>query len=417
MVISKATKAILDWAECPVALTFPYAAALTAVRAGGKHFIETEVLHALAHARQRLPPSADETTAFTRKFLDVVLDKYDNKYDYLSYTALPLLEQVRLSAEGPERAVVLQHIHDVTVCSLVGDAMRFELRQLEGGTSFLTQLLPDSDLIERRLGFALRSLKPSLQRLGFDDDDESAPIEQRASRAIAFCAGQSLAHSPFILEVSMQPVYVVHDEYLFLRILQTLDTTFVSVSTLLRNALTLFDSAPLRSIGFIRASDQILQEGLRHFHTLSTMQREAFSVFREFTSGASAIQSVNYKVMESLCSRPDAQRLESLAYSSVPTVQAQIRQGGVSLDDKLRALRERPHADPVVLEGFIQSLGALGETMTRWRHSHYGIAKKYLADVSGAGTGNTEGTPYLKQVKDIEVFPSISMAHNVQGNS
>ncbi|MBK3018741.1 hypothetical protein FKK32_29910 [Klebsiella pneumoniae] len=82
MVISKATKAILDWAECPVALTFPYAAALTAVRAGGKHFIETEVLHALAHARQRLPPSADETTAFTRKFLDVVLDKYDNKYDY-----------------------------------------------------------------------------------------------------------------------------------------------------------------------------------------------------------------------------------------------------------------------------------------------------------------------------------------------
>lgn len=414
MLISKTTKALLDWAESPVAATFPYGAALAAVRLRGKHFITSEVLEALVHARQQLNAAVGGPDPFLKKFLNVILDKYDNQYNYLSYTALTLLEHVRLSAEGPAHRRLLQHIHDVTVCSLIGDAMRFELRRLDGATSYLSDMLPSHDLIERRLAFALRSLAPSLERLGFDELDADESISARVERVVDFCGSQSLAHSQFMLDVSMQPVYVVHDEYLFIRILQTLDTTFVSVATLLRDALQVFDEAPLKSIPFICAGDAVLQEGLRHFHTLSTMQREAFATFREFTTGASAIQSVNYKVMETLCSRPGSERLESLAYGSVPALQEQLRAGGTSLNDKLHALRLNPHADPAVVQALVEALRALGDTLTRWRHSHYGIARKYLGEAA-TGTGYTEGTPYLKMVKDLQVFPAISPFDNAQG--
>ena len=157
---------------------------------------------------------------------------------------------------------------------------------------------------------------------------------------------------------------------------------------------------------FILAGNAILDEGLKHFLTLATMQKESFCTFREFTTGASAIQSVNYKTMESLCRNPDKERLEGLAYSSVPRLQKSLRNGGDSIDDRFARLRVEPGTDPRLLKAIDSAMCALSETMTRWRHSHYGIAKKYLGE--GSGTGYTEGTPYLKSVKDLAVFTTVS---------
>jgi tryptophan 2,3-dioxygenase len=404
---SKAVRSLLNWAEKPVPAAFPYSTTVGEVRRRGKHFVDQTVLEALAHTRRCAVAKAPfgQVDPFLEKFLDVVLDKYDDKYNYLTYTALPLLESVRPAVADDADPVLAQHVHDVTVCSIISDALRFELNQLEGGETFLPELPPDADLIERRLKFALRSIEPSLIRLGFDVPAESASVRQHSEKVLQFCGAQQFAHSRFILDVSMMPVYVVHDEYLFIRILQALDATFSSVCGLLRQAIRAFDDAPRRVPQFILAANAILDEGLKHFLTLSTMQKESFATFREFTTGASAIQSVNYKTMESLCRHPDKERLEGLAYSSVPGLQKTLREGGESIDDKFAQLRQTSGAERTLLKAIDSAMCALSETMTRWRHSHYGIAKKYLGD--GSGTGYTEGTPYLKSIKDLAVFTTV----------
>lgn len=406
---SKAVKSLLNWAEKPVPAAFPYSATVGEVRRHGKHFVDRMVLEALDHTRRCAVAKAPFglVDPFLEKFLDVVLDKYDDKYNYLTYTALPLLEYVRPPVADDADPSLVQHVHDVTVCSIIGDALRFELNQLEGGETFLPELPPDAELVERRLKFALRSIEPSLARLGFDMPDESVSVRQHSERALRFCSSQQLAHSQFILDVSMMPVYVAHDEHLFIRILQALDATFVSVCGLLRRAIRAFDEEPKAVPRFILAGNSILDEGLKHFLTLATMQKESFCTFREFTTGASAIQSVNYKTMESLCRNPDEERLEGLAYSSVPGLQKSLRNGGESIDGKFALLRTDPEIDSQLLIAIDAAMCALSETMTRWRHSHYGIAKKYLGE-AGSGTGYTEGTPYLKSVKDLAVFTTVS---------
>lgn len=406
MLISETTQALQEWAERPVAQRFPYAPTLNALRRRGKHFMAAELLAALAQARRQWLASHEASPElFLGKFLDVVLDKYDGRYDYLSYTALPLLEHGRTQAGDEADPALILQVHDSALCSLIGDAIRFELRRLHGDTGYLREMPPDRELLERRIGFALRSLEPALRRLGYPGEREPEALPLTAARVVRFCANLPLAHSPFVLDVSMQPVYVAHDEHLFLRILQALDSSFISVCELLTQALRLFDGAPQRSVPFIRAAETLLDEGLRHFHTLSTMQRESFRCFREFTTGASAIQSLNYKRMESLCSRPADERLDSPAYDAVPLLQQALRQGGASLDDKLAALRRQPGAHAAAIPVVEEAMQRLGVTLTRWRHSHYGIAKKYLGD--STGTGYTEGTPYLKKVKDLQVFRSL----------
>lgn len=397
---------LLDWVENPCPVTFPYGKVLQAVRRQGKHFIDTNVLAALEQARCTLARTQTTDHALLNKFLDVVLDKYDNKYNYLSYIGLPLLEHEHADLTDTASVQLSQHVHDVTVAALIGDALRFELECLSGEEGYLSAMRPDAKLLERRLSCALRSIEPSLLRLGFGAIDEDTPSSRNAELIVRFCSRQPLAHPPFVLDISMMPVYVVHDEHLFIRILQALDATFVSVSGLLRCALRACDEQPPLAANYILAGNSILQEGLKHFLTLSTMQKEAFSAFREFTTGASAIQSVNYKIMESLCRNPEPERLDSVAYASVPTLQQQLRAGHVSLDEKLIELRCRSDVASQTLVDIEAAMLALSETLTRWRHAHYGIAKKYIGD--GTGTGYTAGTPYLKMVKDLPVFTTVT---------
>ena len=378
------------------------------VRRRGKHFMDDAVLQALnqarlTHAAHRSTSTSDELLS---KFFDVVLDKVDHTYDYLTYTALPILQHSRPELSDEPHPSRLQHAHDAAICSIIADALDFEQRVLAGGVSYLPNMRPDIEMVERRTRFALRSIEPALRRLGHFTSDET-PLGPRVGEVVDFCRQQALAHSPFILNVSMMPVYIVHDEYLFLRILQSLDATFASVATLLKSAIRSFDAAPQQVATLIQIATVMLQEGLKHFQTLSTMQKESFSTFREFTTGASAIQSVNYKITESLCRKPDRERLDSLAYSSVPELQKDLQSGGEALDDKLIELRRNPSAGPELLRAVENAMRGLSEIMIRWRHSHFGIAKKYLGDETG--TGSSDGLPYLKKGKDIPVFNSLSV--------
>ena len=105
---------------------------------------------------------------------------------------------------------------------------------------------------------------------------------------------------------------------------------------------------------------------------VATMRAEHFLAFREFTDGASAIQSRNYKLVESLCSRPSDARLDSPAYQSVPEVRERVLAGQPALDDA-------EHDDAVGDDGFESALA-------HWRNSHYKLAMKMLGERAAPAT-------------------------------
>lgn len=394
---------------------FPYSAVVDAYHAGGKHFVPAPLLDALDETRRRLghpdlTSGADPRVQLGR-FLDTALDKRDGRYDYPTYLALSLLE---LPVPEPPRrdTTCAERRVDRLLAALVCDALAFELAAADGHTGLLPELRPGAALSRKRCRHGLRAAGPALARLGITagtgavraagPDPEADPVGAAREAVTAALALQdrSLGRQ---LELTMLPVYVVHDEYLFVRVLQSFETTFSLIGVLLRaaaTALTEGDAEP--ATAWILRARQAQAEAAPLFSLLATMQVEAFRTFRTYTEGASAIQSRTYKTVESLCRLPDRERLDSIAYRSVPEVRARVLAGQATLADALdrvleaRWLTERQHS------ALGDAMGAFATTLLRWRETHYRLAVRMLGE--RPGTGYTEGTPYLKSVRTIPVF-------------
>ncbi|MFJ3172969.1 hypothetical protein ACIPJK_19625 [Streptomyces roseus] len=138
------------------------------------------------------------------------------------------------------------------------------------------------------------------------------------------------------------------------------------------------------------------------------MQVESFRTFREFTDGASAIQSRNYKLVESLCRVPDQDRLDSPAYRSTPEVRMRILAGQPTLDEACSAALADDRFGAQDRELLTTAMLGFAGALRRWRQTHYRIAVRMLGTRSG--TGSTEGTPYLSSVRKIPVFRSVAEA-------
>ena len=307
---------------------FPYDAVVDAFRRVGKHFVGRELLEALDRVRSTEPPGE------VRAFLDVCLDKYDGRFDNPSYIALDLLPL----ASG-ERLIAL----------LVADVLRFER--------------------ERRPGARLTAKRC---RLGERALASMAPAEPTAAEAR-------------MLRITMLPVSRVHDEYMFIRMLQCYEVTFALMATQLRDAI----AHPERAAAAIDGATDALRRAAPLWSLVATVEPQAFLTFREYTSGASAIQSRNYKTVESLCRRPDPERLDSPAYHSVPEVRERVLAGQPTLVEVVDA-----RAEP--------AMRRFEAALHKWRHSHYRLAMKLLG--RRPGTGYTEGVPYLERARSIPLF-------------
>jgi tryptophan 2,3-dioxygenase len=162
----------------------------------------------------------------------------------------------------------------------------------------------------------------------------------------------------------------------------------------------------------IEAAEMRLREAAPLFSLVATMQVEAFHTFREFTEGASAIQSRNYKLVESLCRQPDRSRLDSAPYHSVPEVRERVLAGQVTLDDAFQAARATGNLSAGDVDDLEQAMRRFASTLLRWRRTHYGIAVRMLGERTG--TGYTEGSPYLKEVQTIPVFLSLAQGQDTE---
>jgi len=401
------TAELRSWLQRPDVLTFPYCDVVREYHGRGKHSVSPHLLSLLTEVRVRLPalPGPWPQVQMLASFLDTALDKADRRYDYPSYLALALLPLPAVDDPIDQAPFARVRCDRITV-QLVSDALGFELAVADGRTAVLPRMRPAADLVGKRHRHGLRVVRPALARMALDAGPVgSGPVEQ-ARQACAAVRGDMSATEARAMQLSILPVHTAHDEYLFLRVLQTFETTFALLAVQLRGALeALRDGRPDRAASFLTSCDEALGESAPLFSMLATMQIDSFRTFRELTDGASAIQSRNYKFVEALCREPDPERLDSAAYRSVPEVRAAVLDGLPTLDDAYRAYCASSDVDEGARERLAAAMRGFARTMLRWRRTHYRLAVRMLG--SAPGTGYTEGTPYLDATRAVPVFDAV----------
>jgi len=391
---------------------FPYEAIVREFHSVGKHFVSPELLDSLARARSLLPQlnSPWPNVHTLACFLDTALDKPDGRYDYPTYLALSLLQLP--SVDDPiDQTPFTRSRCDRLIVQLATDALHFELEAADGRTSLLPDLRPGPELQTKRYRLALRAVRPALARLSLDRRVTETDPEAAARQACAVVRSDMSFIERRALLLTALPVYTLHDEYMFLRVLQMYETTFSLLAVHLRAAAAELASRDVgHTVHFLDTAEQALREATPLFSMLATMQVESFRTFRDFTEGASAIQSRNYKIVESLCRQPDRDRVDSAAYQSVPEVRERVLAGQATIDDAFRQARDAGELSEEECGQLGAAMQRFAGTLLRWRNTHHRLAVRMLGD--SPGSGYTEGAPYLGACRSLPVFESIGVPEN-----
>jgi len=386
--------------------TFPYDDVLAEFQRLGKHFAPKELLTALEGVRRQTADqprsAASHEFNLLKRFLDCALDKWDGKYDYPSYTGLPLLP---LPAEDDTARAARRH--DRLTLLLVTDILRFELAAADGQTTLLPRMRPDQPVTAKRCRLGLRVFGSRLWVFGLSGAELTASPVAAARRACAAIAPTVTPSEGRILQLSMLPVDIIHDEYMFIRVLQSFESAFALICVNLGAAIKALTPASAEpdaelAAALLRHCTAELHRAAPLFSLLATMQVGAFRLFRQFTEGASAIQSRAYKLMEALCRAPDTGRLDSPAYNNVPEVRALAVDGLPNLQQALEQSMASGDLTPQAGKEVCDAMSSFAEVLSQWRTTHYRLAMRMLGEAPG--TGYTEGTPYLKSVQHIPVF-------------
>ncbi|WP_089156395.1 hypothetical protein [Micromonospora sp. NBS 11-29] len=391
---------------------FPYPAVLGEFHRVGKHFVGKELLELLDAARRRLPAATGmgdaEATRLLRDFLDVALDKWDGRYDYRSYLALPLLRLPGAADDpGPAGgAATARRAGDRLFVRLVADALAFERAALGQDTDLLPRQRPAPALVAKRCRLGVRAAAPALVRLGrCPAAGDAGPTDAAAALHAVAVDLDPAAELP--LRLSMLPVHVTHDEYLFIRVLQAYECLFAGVAGELGAAVaTLAGDRPGPAADRLAYARDLVDGASPLFSLLATMQPDSFRTFRQYTEGASAIQSRSYKRVESLCRAPSRGRLDSVAYRSVPEVRIRIRAGEPTVDEAYRSAVRDGRLDGPDRRLVARRMEEFAAALLRWRRTHHRLATRMLG--ARSGTGYTEGTPYLAAVRDLPVFTAVT---------
>jgi tryptophan 2,3-dioxygenase len=379
---------------------FPYDVVVAAIHAVGKHFVAAELLGDLDGVRRDVPRGCPAHGRLAR-FLDTVLDKFDGRYDNPSYLAL---EQLGLpGADGCPAPRHAAHRRDRLIALLMADVMRFELGTAHGCLDLLPELRPHRKVVAKRCRHALRVSLPALARLGIEveiDPDDPLGTALRVYRAVLADATPDERRT---LQLTAIPVSVVHDEHMFIRALQAYETIFALIGVQLAAAVAaLTRGEALLAADGLRGAEAALHEASGVWSLVATMQPAAFLRFREYTDGASAIQSRSYKRMESLCRRPDADRLDSPAYDSVPEVRARVIAGQPNIDGALDSAIASGLLDPGEHTAVSAAMASFESAILKWRKTHCSIAMRMLGE--RRGTGGSAGVAYLEQARRIPLF-------------
>ena len=359
------------------------------VRGIGQHFLSEPILTRLSEVR-RLHGARD---GFLAAFLDTILDKYDGRYHNRTYLALPLLERIvddPRSGLDPVRMSAL----------LMADVIRFELAAAGAESERGNADRPDPLTLRKRITHALRFVAGCRDAATGDQlHDREIGLEELPGSLPT--PPPSLAGEWFGLTV--QPVYTAHDEYFFIRCLQTHEMVFTVLAEDLRAATRALRAGSFEdALARLNHANAVFARAAMLFRIVATMRAEQFHAFREFTQGASAIQSEQYKRFEIACGEPSAARLESDAFANVPAVKADAAAGHDSLSQAYLDTRRDGTFGPREWELLDARLSRLESAHQRWKSTHRSIAARMLGAASGSG--HTSGVPYLQQCLSNRLF-------------
>lgn len=348
------------------------------VRESGKHVLSGSSRAAMVRLRDR-----GEADRFADAFLECLLDKHDGRFHNRTYLALALLEQV---LGDPRAGLDIERLSAL----LMADVVRFETAAAER---------PFRDGDDR------------------PDDRTRGTRLAHARRFVAACGvpeGTALPVPPEGVlgewfAMTVQPVSVVHDEYFFVRALQCHELVFTGLTDYVRGA-----TAALRADDVRSAREQLesaataFEKAALLFRLVATMRASAFHTFREFTQGASAIQSEAYKRFEVACGRPSPQRLRSDAFGNVPAVHAEVVSGADDLSAAYRDARPDDRRAGDEWDELDAALGELERRHQRWKTTHHRLAARMLGEATGSGY--TAGVPYLRQCVENRLFWQLPVA-------
>ncbi|MFI7602462.1 hypothetical protein [Actinoplanes sp. NPDC049681] len=367
---------------------FPYEVVTRHVQRSGKHHLSAQVIEQLVDARRDLAAQDDLLT----RFLDCLLDKHDGTYRYDTYLSLPVLRDL---VTGP--AAVLSPMELAGL--LVADVLRFEVEALHGRHDLLPDGRPSVRTVRKRirhgLGHLYRHGTPSPTRRDWNPEQP-----EQADEILAALPSSGVPLVRARLAMTVHPVHVLHDEYMFIRILQSYETVFTGLVGSAAEALHRLRAADVAgAAGCLADAATALERAGLLFTLLATMDPSAFRHFRDFTEGASAIQSEYYKRFELTCGTPPGERLSSPAFGSVPVVLEEARHGR---DTITRAYLDIRRSNPEMLPALDTALARLERAHQRWKSTHHSLATRMLGDASGSGY--TAGVPYLKDCLDNRLF-------------
>lgn len=406
---------------------FPIDEILNMFHASGKHFGHPQLLEELTSINHLLskdmPWDAQFPVEKISTVLRVLLDKHTNTFDHLTYTALPIFELL----QSYDQADLNTCIHDqvLLVVAIICDLVRFELNSTLGLEHRFQQDLPSLRKLKQRIYVSLRAVKTfssfveslslpenmdDLIELWRQDSDSEKQLSEQAAQQCMTFVGMMMRQLDNgvqeLLQLSIVPVYISHDEYMFIRILQAFEMLFLVTTTGLKICMTHISAQEYQAASDIfNQLNAIFRLSPSLFRILSTMPGCNFNRFREYLKGASAVQSTYYKQMELYASHPETNRLRSPAFAEVPKVVGEYHQPSfVNLQDlTVPVLKSEGNLLNAPIRNMIDSMLALDASFVNWKIIHYRIVKSMIGDARG--TGSTSGPPYLMQYLEQPLFP------------
>ncbi len=409
---------------------FPYLDILQIYQTCGKHFVSKDLLNALSNLQAQIEQYSDELRNNANynlifAFLEMLLDKHTGKYDYITYTGADIIEKLSIESKlsfDEHLSTTISHL-----ILLFSDLIDFECKTMLNMEKRFPEDLADDKSINKRIYFALiaineySSLIPTLSLPSNYADLIFLWNKHKTSFSkipmwvynstltfVDLIQNQFSTRIRLIQNITMLPVTRSHDEYMFIRILQSFEMIF---GIIVKGFLTCIDCLEQQKFTF---STQLIQQLLKVFQKnhcifriLNTMPKEHFAIFRTYTDGASAIQSKQYKHFEILASRPVQHRMQSAAFDSVPDIKRLYNSNTLNLEDIMCHYLKIPTVcDTLEFQILLQHLQEFDRAYVCWKQIHFRIACKMLG--REPGTGGTPGTPYLEYYLNAKLFPFLS---------
>ena len=288
---------------------------------------------------------------------------------------------------------------------LILELIRFESQSLTGVETCHRERF-DRDIVTERLRVleravaVCRNLSEKFPAADLDRD--------RGSRRFPQLKGYVREKSRLsaMIEFSCMPQTRFHDEVIFLRTIHIAEFCFYGIRIAVREAQELLrkdlTDRAIEPLEEAVAFGAMLYES---FKVLRTMPPEHFIDFRDATGHASAIQSLNYQLMEIHLRGVHQGKAET--FQRIP----HLRQLGKFAHPGFVHLKQvlgEADADAAGWSEVVATARALDQKWLTWRGLHLSFALLYLPPAA-KGTGDTEGAPYLKKFLRAGLFDNTTV--------